>query len=141
MSTKNIFSAFSFTPDEATIDTLRADLAFALRQFIERSNMNQTRAAQVLKLKQSVVSQIVRGDIEHLSVERLIKAMVRARITGFAEWGESAELARAGAGFRASSTASVVIEVPLDPTYIRGVSAADNVGQVPATRSDGKRTQ
>ncbi len=76
MITRNIFSAFNFAADDATIDTLRTDLAFALRMFIERSNMNQTRAAQVLGLKQSVVSQIVRGDIEHLSVERLIRAMV-----------------------------------------------------------------
>jgi predicted XRE-type DNA-binding protein len=132
MSKRNAFSAFGFEADHATIDTLRTDLAFALRQFIERGRMSQTRAAHLLGLKQSVVSQIVRGDIEHLSVERLIRAMVRARITGFAEWGESPELARAGAGFRTSTVASVVVNVPMDPSYQELPVNVDNAGGVPA---------
>lgn len=107
MSTRNAFSAFGFAADDATIDTLRTDLAFALRQFIDRSGMGQTKVGHELGLKQSVVSQIVRGDIEHLSVERLIRAMVRAKITGFAEWGSSPELARAGAGFRTAGVSSL----------------------------------
>lgn len=134
MSTKNAFSAFNFSADDATIDTLRTDLALALRQFIERSGMTQARAARLLELKQSVVSKIVRGDIESLSVERLIRAMVRAKITGFAEWGQSPELARAGAGFRVSSTSSVITSVLLVPEqYVSEALPTANIGgQVPA---------
>ena len=100
MAFKNAFSAFRFEADEATIDTLRTDIAFALREYIQRSGMGQTKAGEVLGLKQSVVSHIVRGEIKHLSVERLIKAMVKAGLPGFAEWGDSAEEARAGTGYR-----------------------------------------
>lgn len=101
-SVRNAFSAFGFEPEEATIDTLRTDLALALRKFIQNSQMGQAKIGEILGLKQNVVSQIVRGKTEHLSVERLIKAMVRAKIPGFAEWGASAEDARAKVGVRAS---------------------------------------
>lgn len=100
MKSNNPFSAFGFSADDATVDTLRTDLAFALRTFIERAALTQKKAAETLGLTQNIVSHIVRGDIQHLSVERLIRAMVRAKITGFAEWGGSAEMARAGSGTR-----------------------------------------
>ncbi|HZF31785.1 MAG TPA: XRE family transcriptional regulator [Gammaproteobacteria bacterium] len=130
---KNAFSAFGFEADDATIDTLRTDLAFALRQFIERSQLGQVRVGKVLGLKQSVVSKIVRGDIKNLSVERLIRAMVNAKITGFAEWGESPELARAGAGFRIASTATIVFTVPAGTPYFTDkLPTASNVGDLSA---------
>jgi predicted XRE-type DNA-binding protein len=103
MSTvRNAFTAFGAPAEAATIDTLRTDLALALRKFIERSQMGQAKVGEILGLKQNVVSQIVRGKIEHLSVERLIKAMVRAKIPGYAEWGASAEDACARVAMRAS---------------------------------------
>ena len=100
MTVKNAFSAFALEPDDATVDTLRTDIAFALREYIERSGLGQAKVGEKLGLKQSVVSHIVRGDIEHLSVERLIRAMVKAELPGFAEWGGSPEEARAGSGYR-----------------------------------------
>ena len=109
MSVKNAFTAFGLDADEATIDTLRTDIAFALREFIERSGKGQTKIGERLGLKQSVVSHIVRGDIGHLSVERLIRAMVKAGIPGFAEWGGSPEEARAGTGYRPSVSPFTVI--------------------------------
>lgn len=111
MAIRNAFSAFGIPPEDATIDTLRTDLALALRRFIENSGMGQAKIGEVLGLKQSVVSQIKRGNIEHLSVERLVRAMVKARITGFAEWGASPEDARAGVGVRTTSAATTSIEI------------------------------
>lgn len=141
MSIKNAFSAFGFNADDATIDTLRTDLAFALRQFIKRSQMGQARAGHLLGLKQSVVSKIVRGDIEHLSVERLIRAMVRAKISGFAEWGESPELARAGAGFRAIGSSFVVFTKPIGDAYtLSDLRSTTNVGNAPPIVSPAKAT-
>jgi predicted XRE-type DNA-binding protein len=111
MPVRNAFTAFDFPPDDATIDTLRTDLAFALRQFIRNSGMGQAKVGEVLGLKQNVVSEIVRGNIEHLSVERLIKAMVRAKMPGFAEWGASSEDARASVGVRVSGAISTSVAV------------------------------
>ena len=111
MAIRNAFSAFGIPAEDATIDTLRTDLALALRGFIENSGMGQAKIGEVLGLKQSVVSQIKRGNIEHLSVERLVRAMVKARIVGFAEWGASPEDARAGVGVRTTSAAVTSIEI------------------------------
>lgn len=138
---RNAFSAFGFEVDDATIDTLRTDLAFALRQFIERSQTGQVQAGKVLGLKQSVVSQIVRGDIAHLSVERLIRAMVKAKITGFAEWGESPELARAGAGFRVASVPATIVTFSVGNVYTRVAPVrAANAGDVPVVNSSAPTT-
>jgi predicted XRE-type DNA-binding protein len=118
MAVRNAFTAFGYAPEDATIDTLRTDLAFALRKFIESSGMGQAKIGEVLGLKQSVVSQIKRGNIEHLSVERLIRAMVKAKIPGHAEWGTSAEDARAGVGMLVSQHSSTLVEfAPTIGTY------------------------
>jgi predicted XRE-type DNA-binding protein len=112
MRYKNAFSAFGLDPDVATIDTLRTDIAIALTRYIEVTGISQEKAGELFGVKQSVVSQIVRGDIAHLSVERLIRAMVRAKIQGFAEWGESSEDARAGTGYSPAALST--------PVYIAG---------------------
>ena len=116
---RNAFSAFGLAPDEATIDTLRTDLGLALRKFIENSNMGQAKVGEVLGLKQSVISDITRGRIEHLSVERLVRAMVKANIPGFAEWSGNADDARAGIGVPASRafTTTVVVTDPIGTDY------------------------
>lgn len=117
MIVRNAFSAFRIEPDVGTIDTLRTDLAFALRQFIvncQNSGIAQATIGNMLGLKQSVVSEIKRGNIEHLSVERLIRAMVKAKIPGYAEWGATAEQARAGVGVHAGSvctSTAVMLEI------------------------------
>jgi predicted XRE-type DNA-binding protein len=126
---RNAFSAFGRAPEEATIDTLRTDLALALRSFIEKSQMGQVKAGAILGLKQNVVSQIVRGKIEHLSVERLIKAMVRAGIPGFAEWGASAEDALAKVAVRVPETsfASLAMAPTTGSYYQKGWLGGDSV--------------
>lgn len=133
MPVKNAFTAFGLDADEATIDTLRADIAFALREFIERSGLGQAKIGELLGLKQSVVSHIVRGDIGHLSVERLVRAMVKAGIPGFAEWGGSPEEARAGTGYRPSAATTVIYTGNFDVpgiTWSEGVPA--NAGRTAA---------
>ncbi|MGA8939910.1 MAG: XRE family transcriptional regulator [Acidobacteriaceae bacterium] len=114
MVVRNAFSAFRIEPDTGTIDTLRTDLAFALRQFIENcqnGGLGQAKIGEILGLKQSVVSQIKGGNINHLSVERLIRAMVRAKMPGYAEWGATAEHARAGVGVHVAQLVSTSIAV------------------------------
>jgi predicted XRE-type DNA-binding protein len=136
MAIRNAFSAFGFEPDAATIDTLRTDLAYALRQFIKSSGMGQAKIGEVLGLKQSVVSQIKNGSIDHLSVERLIRAMVKAKIAGFAEWGADAESACAGAGVRVTpSLATTVYFAPtIGDVYKKNWSESARAANVAATR-------
>jgi predicted XRE-type DNA-binding protein len=131
MKYKNAFTALGLDADTATIDTLRTDIALALREFIERSGLGQVKVGQLLNLKQSVVSHIVRGEIEHLSVERLIRAMVKAKLPGFAEWGESAEEARAGSGYRPAVAQTPVISTPafVVPGTPWQDANAENIGQ------------
>jgi predicted XRE-type DNA-binding protein len=133
MTLKNAFAAFSLKADDATIDTLRTDVAFALREYIERSGLGQAKIGEKLGLKQSVISHIVRGDIEHLSVERLIRAMVKAELPGFAEWGGSPEEARAGAGYRPVESTPII--------YTDGVVAPGQVWNEAKLANAGRKTQ
>ena len=123
MRFKNAFTAFGLPPEVATIDTLRTDIALALKSYIERSGLSQEKAGKLFGLKQSVVSHIVRGEIKHLSVERLIRAMVNAKLPGFAEWGESSEDARAGTGYRQNITSTAVLYTR--PSPVPGVAWGD----------------
>jgi len=84
-----------FEPEDAMIFALRSDLADAIAKHLKARFKRQTPAADLLGLSQAAVSNIMRGKIDHLSVERLIRAMVRAKIPGFAEW-PTADTARAG---------------------------------------------
>ena len=72
MAIKNAFSAFGLDASDATIDTLRTDLAYALKGYIERSGKGKTKVGEALGLKQSVVSHIVRGDIDHRVIVELL---------------------------------------------------------------------
>lgn len=91
---KNVYLAMGFPADDAAVQAIRADLASAIAKHIR--DLTQADAAQRLGLTQSVVSNIVRGNVLNVSVERFIRAMVRAGIPGCAEW-PSADKARAGA--------------------------------------------
>lgn len=84
MSKRNIFLAMGLDPEEAMILAVRADLADAIAAHFK--NVERSEIQKKLGLSQSVVSQLVNGKIDHLSVERLMKAMVRADIPGFAQW-------------------------------------------------------
>lgn len=87
MEPKNTF-ADSFEPDEATVLALRSDLARILRAFLRHSG-SQTVVARQLGVQQSLVSKICRGDIANLSLEKLVKLCVRARVPAVAQWGLS----------------------------------------------------
>jgi predicted XRE-type DNA-binding protein len=123
----NVF-AESFEPDEATILALRSDLARLLREYLKREG-NQTAVAKRLGVTQSVVSSISNGNIQSLSLERMIKLCVRAGIPGTAQWAKSPHAARivAGAWVNPTLTERSQIETPAnsqvpnnyDPAYIK----------------------
>lgn len=107
MSKRNVFLAMGFAPEDAMVYAIRTDLADALAEYLKKSSLKQTDAAKRLGLPQGVVSDIMRGKIDHISVERLMRAMARIKMPGWAEW-PTAEHARAGSGsFVATSVAMV----------------------------------
>ena len=75
---RNPFVDIGFPPDEAAVLHIRSQLAAALEDHIERKGWSQTEAARALKVTQPTVAKIVNGNIEELSIEYLIKLMVRA---------------------------------------------------------------
>ena len=68
-SSGNIFLDLGFPPHEAAVLLLRAELAEALRQWIESEDLTQTQAAKRLGIAQPHVSEIVRGKIELMSLD------------------------------------------------------------------------
>ena len=75
---RNPFLDLGFPPEEATALHIRSQLAAALEHHIQRKGWSQVEAARALKVPQPTISKIVNGNIEKLSIEFLIKLMVRA---------------------------------------------------------------
>lgn len=96
MTSKNSFADF-FPADEATVYALRSDVARLIRGYVRHLG-SQTAVANRLGVQQSLVSNVMRGNVESLSLEKLIKLCVRAQIPGTAQWGQSPDVAKAVAG-------------------------------------------
>ena len=79
-STGNIFLDLGFPPHEAEVMLLRAQLAEALRQWIEREELTQALAAKRLGIAQPRVSEIKRGKVELLSLDYLMALCAKAGI-------------------------------------------------------------
>lgn len=74
----NVFLELGFPPEEATVLKMRADLMGDLREFIRDSRLTQAAVAQRLGIRQSRVSDLVRGKWEKFSLEMLITLAARA---------------------------------------------------------------
>ena len=77
-SSGNVFTDLGFSPDEAAILQMRADLMADLRKFIKTKELTQTKAAEILGVSQSRVSDLTRGKWERFSLEMLITLATRA---------------------------------------------------------------
>jgi len=77
-SSGNIFIDLGYSPDEAAILKMRADLMAVLRKFIHIRKLTQVNAAQILGVTQSRVSDLIRGKWERFSLEMLIILATRA---------------------------------------------------------------
>ena len=80
-SSGNIFLDLGFPPHEAAVLLLRAELAEALRQWIEGENFTQAQAAKRLGIAQPRVSEIVRGKIELMSLDYLVGLCAKAGVS------------------------------------------------------------
>lgn len=79
-SSGNVFLDLGFPAHEASVMLLRAQLAEALRVWMEREHLTQAQAAKRLGITQPRVSEIVRGKVELLSMDYLVGLCVKANL-------------------------------------------------------------
>ncbi len=77
-SSGNVFIDLGYPPDEAAILQMRADLMADLRKWIKAKRLTQSRAADILGVSQSRVSDLIRSKWERFSLEMLITLATRA---------------------------------------------------------------
>lgn len=65
-------------PDQVVIRALRSDLALQVARHVARSGQTQSEAAKRLAVPQPTLSKIMRGDVEAISLELLLRVAVRA---------------------------------------------------------------
>ena len=63
-SSGNVFTDMGYPSEEAAILQMRADLMADLRKFIKAKKFTQTKAAEILGVSQSRVSDLARGKWE-----------------------------------------------------------------------------
>jgi predicted XRE-type DNA-binding protein len=77
-SSGNVFVDLGYSPEEAAILQMRADLMADLRNWIKAKRLTQAKAAEILGVSQSRVSDLIRGKWERFSLEMLITLATRA---------------------------------------------------------------
>jgi predicted XRE-type DNA-binding protein len=77
-SSGNVFIDLGYSPDEAAILQMRADLMTDLRKLIKGKELTQAKAAEIFGVSQSRVSDLMRGKWEKFSLEMLITLATKA---------------------------------------------------------------
>jgi len=77
-SSGNVFADLGYSPEEAAILQMRAELMVDLRKLIKAKKLTQVKAAEILGISQSRVSDLIRGKWERFSLEMLISLATRA---------------------------------------------------------------
>lgn len=71
-SSGNVFIDIGFSPAEALVLTLRADVMLQLQRKIKSRQLTQRAAAELLGVSQSRVSDLMRGKSEKFSLDMLV---------------------------------------------------------------------
>jgi predicted XRE-type DNA-binding protein len=77
-SSGNVFIDLGYSPDEAAILQMRADLMSDLRKYIKTKKLTQATAAKIFGVSQSRVSDLITGKWEKFSLEMLITLVTKA---------------------------------------------------------------
>jgi len=77
-SNGNVFEDLGFSPEEASLLAMRAELVAFLRETVEKKCWTQAEAAIVLGISQSRVSDLIRGKVGKFSLDMLITLTTRA---------------------------------------------------------------
>lgn len=79
-SSGNVFLDLGFPPHEASVMLLRAQLAEALRVWMDKEKLTQAQAAKRLGIAQPRVSDIVRNKVELMSLDYLVGLCAKAKL-------------------------------------------------------------
>lgn len=87
-------------PDQAVVQTLRSDLALQIARHVERDGQTQVAMAKHLEIPQPTLSKIMRGNVDGVSLELMLRIAVRAGLCVVLQTGKDP----AEAGVYASGT-------------------------------------
>ncbi len=76
-SSGNIFSDLGFGDEEAKAELLKAQLGAEIFHILEHRKLTQTKAAEILGVKQPEISRLKSGKFSYYSVERLMRFLDR----------------------------------------------------------------
>ena len=76
-STGNVFRDLGFSKEESEHLLVRADLLIQVQKAIESRQFNQAEAAEILRVTQPRVSDLLRGRIDLFSTDSLIDMLAR----------------------------------------------------------------
>ena len=74
----NVFLDLGYSSEEAAILQMRADLMADIRKYVKARKLTQAKAAEILGITQSRVSDLTRGKWEKFSLEMLITLATKA---------------------------------------------------------------
>ena len=74
----NIFENLSFEPEEAANLKIRADLILDLQKYIRQKGWTQQESADFFKETQPRISNLMNGDIERFSIDKLVQMIIKA---------------------------------------------------------------
>lgn len=76
-SSGNVFSDLGFDDEEAKEELLKAQLGAEIFRILEHRKLTQTKAAEILGVKQPEISRLKSGKFSYYSVERLMRFLER----------------------------------------------------------------
>ena len=79
-SSGNVFEDLGYSPAEARLLALRADLMVRIERVIKDRHLTQSRAARLLGVTQPRISDLVRGKIDRFSIDSLVEMLARAGV-------------------------------------------------------------
>lgn len=74
----NVFEDLGFEPEMAANLKIRADLILDLQKYIKEQSWTQEQAADFFQETQPRISNLMNGDIERFSIDKLVAMIVRA---------------------------------------------------------------
>jgi predicted XRE-type DNA-binding protein len=77
----NVFEDLGFEPEEAANLKIRADLIIDLQEFIQSQKWTQAEAAIFFGETQPRISNLMNGDIDRFSIDKLVQMLDRAGLS------------------------------------------------------------
>jgi predicted XRE-type DNA-binding protein len=74
----NVFKDLGFEDEEAINLKIRADLMINLQRFVKAKNWTQAEAAAFFQETQPRISNLMNGDIDRFSIDKLVQMLDRA---------------------------------------------------------------